>query len=439
MTTDRIQSAAQRLLKNHGDTDRCVVVYVPGRIEVVGKHTDYAGGQSLSCAVCRSFCAVAVASDEPGVRLRDIASDYSVFLPYQDREFSLSSWTTYPTTVVRRIVNNFGVPTRGVHMAFSSDIPRASGMSSSSAFVITIWLGIISVAGVYRSEPFRKHLTSGADVSMYLASVENGSAYRGLAPDAGVGTKGGSQDHAAILFSSQGVFGHYAYRPLRRLGKIRVPRDVLFVIGASGVRAQKTKGALNDYNRAVRSAEEVANVWRRATDTRVQTMGEMIASDAFSVDRIMEIISERVVDKAQRDALIRRVSQFVRETQWVVPTAIDAIVREDWEGFGKSVSESQRMADELLQNQVPETRFLVRSAVSNGALAASSFGAGFGGSVWALVRSGDEDRFLRRWRAEYGSAYPSRLRRAFFFPDRTGPGTFVLGIDQRLLLIEPEF
>ena len=52
----------------------------------------------------------------------------------------------------------------------------------------------------------------------------------------------------------------------------------------------------------------------------------------------------------------------------------------------------------LLGNQVPETIALARAALEHGAFAACSFGAGFGGSVWALV-DGDADAFARRWDA----------------------------------------
>jgi galactokinase len=59
---------------------------------------------------------------------------------------------------------------------------------------------------------------------------------------------------------------------------------------------------------------------------------------------------------------------------------------------------SQAEAKSLLDNQVPETVALARSARELGAFAACSFGAGFGGSVWALVDR-DAEAFARRWHA----------------------------------------
>jgi galactokinase len=75
-----------------------------------------------------------------------------------------------------------------------------------------------------------------------------------------------------------------------------------------------------------------------------------------------------------------------------------------------------------LGNQVPETVALARSARRLGAAAASAFGAGFGGAVWALVRTAAADDFLERWGREYLAAFPDRGKQAQFFLTRPGPG-----------------
>ena len=70
---------------------------------------------------------------------------------------------------------------------------------------------------------------------------------------------------------------------------------------------------------------------------------------------------------------------------------------------------------------MPETIALVQSARELGALAASSFGAGFGGSVWALVRTADALRFAEQWEARYRGEFPAAAQRAQFFTSRPGP------------------
>ena len=110
------------------------------------------------------------------------------------------------------------------------------------------------------------------------------------------------------------------------------------------------------------------------------------------------------------------------ENETLVPAASRALAASDVEGFGKIADASQRGAEDLLQNQVSETVSLARTARELGAAAASAFGAGFGGSVWALVKQSDAQSFFERWKAQYQSvASRPVLARASFFVTAAGP------------------
>jgi galactokinase len=89
------------------------------------------------------------------------------------------------------------------------------------------------------------------------------------------------------------------------------------------------------------------------------------------------------------------------------------------------VDRSQAGAEQELRNQIDETIWLVREArssgVEGGAVAASAFGAGFGGAVWALVRTPDAETFRDQWAHGYAAQFPSAARRAEFFVTRAGP------------------
>ena len=86
--------------------------------------------------------------------------------------------------------------------------------------------------------------------------------------------------------------------------------------------------------------------------------------------------------------------------------------RSDWRSLGGLVERSHALATTALGNQVPETGSLVRSARERGAIAASAFGAGFGGAVWAMVRDESSNAFMREWRADYETAFPDRAAAA---------------------------
>ena len=106
----------------------------------------------------------------------------------------------------------------------------------------------------------------------------------------------------------------------------------------------------------------------------------------------------------------------------IIPAAAAALERGDLAAFGRQVDASQAGAEEGLENQVPETIHLARRARALGAHAASSFGAGFGGSVWAMVERDAVDSFGRAWMDGYQREFPAAARRAQCFRSALGPG-----------------
>jgi galactokinase len=88
--------------------------------------------------------------------------------------------------------------------------------------------------------------------------------------------------------------------------------------------------------------------------------------------------------------------------------------------LGELIDRSQRGAELGLGNQVPETIHLQRSARDLGAVAASAFRAGFGGSVYAMVAEERVEEFTERWTAGYFGAFPERRDKARFVTTRAG-------------------
>ena len=117
-----------------------------------------------------------------------------------------------------------------------------------------------------------------------------------------------------------------------------------------------------------------------------------------------------------------RLEHYLLEEQQLLPAAMEALDAGRLDAFGALADRSQRGAEELLGNQVPETITLARLARDLGAHAASAFGAGFGGSVWALVDMASSEQFETQWLAAYTTAHPDAARHASSFITRPGPG-----------------
>jgi galactokinase len=155
----------------------------------------------------------------------------------------------------------------------------------------------------------------------------------------------------------------FSYRPTRLEDDVPVPDGYVFVVADSGVSAEKTGAERDRYNRASRLAARAAEAWRMATGREDPHLGAAIASDAFSPDRMREALTQ-ADGSFDPDELIRRADHFYTEHCQVLPAAVEALRDGDLDAFGIQVDRSQRAAEELLGNQVAETRFLAREARS---------------------------------------------------------------------------
>jgi galactokinase len=293
-------------------------------------------------------------------------------------------------------------------------------MSSSSALVVAIFQALEAVNRLNERGEYLANIHSAEDLAGYLGCVENGQSYGSLVGDRGVGTFGGSEDHTAILCSRPGHLAEYSFCPVRFQRSVRLPPDCAFVIGVTGVIADKTGSAREKYNRASLSAQAVLQAWRDASGSRARTLAEAVAA-SLELEEIRRALRTATISGFDSQSLSNRFEQFLLESVTIVPQAVAALERADLPEFGRLVDASQRAAEDLLGNQVPETVELVRSARSLGAYAASAFGAGFGGSVWALVSRGNAATFADSWKDAYQTRFPGQGERSTFFPTAPGP------------------
>ena len=399
--------------------------FVPGRIEVLGKHTDYCGGRSLLAAIDRGFCLVARPRADRVIRVVDVARERMLVLPLDSTDEGHDPWMTYPRAVVRRLVKNFPEIAHGADVAFANDVPSAAGMSTSSALIVAVFLGVAHATRIVGHARYREAMPTLADVAAYASTLENGQTYKFLAGDTGVGTAGGSQDHTAILCASPNALVQYAFCPVRHEQTVPLPGDLTFVIGVSGVHAEKIGCVKDAYNRLPLMVRDLVGRWNAAMGREAATLDDVLGQ-AGGGAALASWIAETVDDAGLRGEWTRRVEQFAAEAHAIIPEAASALARGDLAAFGGLVDRSQSLAETHLGNQVVETVDLARLGREAGAVAASSFGAGFGGGVWAMVPRDAAAAFTARWRAAYLAAHPARADRAVFFQTDAGPGAFAL-------------
>ncbi|HEY4839110.1 MAG TPA: galactokinase family protein [Candidatus Acidoferrales bacterium] len=398
--------------------------FVPGRIEVLGKHTDYAGGRSILCAAERGICVAALARADSVVNIVDAVDGRRLKIDlYPDMKLPADGWAIYVMAVARRVARNFGGGLHGADIAIASDLPRSSGMSSSSALIVAIFSVLSEMNGLGERAEYQANISSGEELAEYLGCVENGRSYRDLAGDRGVGTFGGNEDHTAILCCRAGMLSQYSFCPVRPERTTKFPAEFTFVIASSGVEASKTDSAREKYNRVSLAAAEVLAECRRKFGVQFATLHAAAMSSADAVEQIGLAMALSANSEFSPETLVDRFCQFVLESEKIIPAASDALERGDLRAFGALVDESQLGAERGLGNQIPETIELARMARELGVVAASSFGAGFGGSVWAMVLRADAEQFCARWREKYFSRFGGRdVAGSEFFISAAGPG-----------------
>lgn len=389
--------------------------FVPGRLEVFGKHTDYAGGHSIVAAVDRGIRVTLDEGDSPdgGISAQTTALPDRVEVGAGAAStLPAGHWGHYVQAVVDRLTLNFG-QLKPAHLSFDSDLPLASGMSSSSALVVASALALIDHNDLREREEWKANIHSRADEAGYYSCCENGLSFGSLEGVRGVGTFGGSQDHTAMMCCHDGRLTEFSFCPIQEHRSVTLDDTWTFVVAVSGVLAEKTGSARDSYNALSARIAAIVTQWNKATRRADASLADALASSGDAVEQMRRIL-------ADEPDLLTRLDAFIRESTVLVPQALDALDVGDIDAFGAAADASHRNADENLGNQVPQTNDLQRRARELGAPAASAFGAGFGGSVWALVERSSADEFASAWIEGYRRAFPDAGGRASALPVRPG-------------------
>ena len=120
-----VRSGARRVSRSHRGRARARLVGA-GRLEVFGKHTDYAGGRTLVCAVPTGFAVTAGPRADGTIRVIDARRGDRIVLQPRD-ETTFTGWRHYVAVAARRLAANFPGAPLGADIVLCSDLPRAWG------------------------------------------------------------------------------------------------------------------------------------------------------------------------------------------------------------------------------------------------------------------------------------------------------------------------
>ena len=332
------------------------VFFAPGRVNLIGEHTDYNGGHVFPCALSMGTFAAIRRRDDTRVRL------YTVNIPqagicetdvrhpdYVRRD----GWANYAKGVLDTFIRRGFAPETGFDIAFYGDIPAGSGLSSSAALEV--------VTGIAIRDLFGFEGVSQVDLALIGQEAEN--RYCGM--NCGImdqfASAMGKKDHAIFLDTAT---LQYEYAPVALT-------DAKIVIVNSKVKHSLVTSAYNDRRR---ESEEALKDLQKVLP--IQTLGDLSEAE-------FDAHANAVKDAVNR----RRAKHAVYENQRTIK-AVAALKAGDLAAFGQLINQSHASLRDDYETSCPEVDVLQQLAVSvPGTLGSRITGGGFGGCTVNLVKN----------------------------------------------------
>lgn len=406
------------------------VVRVPGRVNLIGEHTDYNGLPVMPMAINREVnIAVAPRADQL-IQLCNTAPDFgsrTFEIAAQIPPYETGDWGNYAKAGVQGLIDL--ATAQGVNMheltgfnaLVESSLPMAAGLSSSSAMVVSAALAFLASNHINVEPPV---------LAEQMATAER---Y--------VGTMGGGMDQAVEILAQAGAAVKIDFFPVRTM-PVELPQDYSVVICNSMVVAPKTATARLNYNRRPIECRLAAQLLANHLDGRngvpkqVQRLSELLpfvpndellttaarlfGRQPWSKERAAEALGmdTAALDQAffrMRDGqilpefpdglpLLDRVQHVLSEGRRV-EESVATLRSGNAPAFGRLMNASHASCRDLYGISCPELEQLVGVALASGAVGARLTGAGFGGCTVNLVPVKLVDEFRTTVIAKYYDEY----------------------------------
>ncbi|MBN2164041.1 MAG: galactokinase [Pontiellaceae bacterium] len=337
------------------------VSYAPGRIEVLGNHTDYNAGTTFSCAINMGHCFCISASDKPGVRLTagDLRETAEFDPTTPDALEKKYQWANYVKGVMHYL-RGFDVEINGVDCTFLGSIPMGAGLSSSAALEVATAYAVLSYTG--------KEIDK-IDIAKIGQRAEHEFA----------GCSCGLLDQFSSIYGIHHGLIHSDFRTLETY-PVQLPADVVFLMINPHV---KHALAESPYNARRQSCEKAAAQLNELVDYEVTALRDIKFEDF-----------EALKDKLDPEAA-QRATHVVGEI-YRVEEGVQLLKDGKLKEFGQFLYDSHETSRTAFENSCDELDIVVAAAREAGALGARLSGGGWGGSAVALVHASEADAICEK-------------------------------------------
>ena len=381
------EKVLQKFGELHGNTEGVSVYFAPGRVNMIGEHTDYNGGHVFPCALTiGTYMAVRKREDRKLTFYSMNFEDLGVLESSIDdiKPEKSAGWTNYPKGVIWAFQGKGMNPDCGLDIVLYGNIPNGSGLSSSASLEV--------VSGYMVKDQFGFDV-SNVDIALIGQYSEN--QFNGM--NCGImdqfASAMGKKDNAIFLDTAT---LKYEYAPL-------VLADAKVMVTNSNVKHSLVG---SDYN--TRRAESEAALKDLQGVIDVKTLGDL---------SIEEFEAHKGAIKDETCA--KRAKHAVYENQRTI-RAVEALKNNDIALFGKLMNESHVSLRDDYAVSCDEIDVLVEEAWKiDGVVGSRITGGGFGGCTVSIVKNDAVDTFIH----QVGSAYKARTgKTADFYVVEIGAG-----------------
>lgn len=365
-----IEFVRSRFIK-HFDGKTGNIYFSPGRINLIGEHTDYNGGFVFPGAVDKGIMAEVRLNGTDTVMAYSIDLKDRVEFKVTDPEGPRATWARFIYGMVREF-QALGVDVKGFNIAFAGDVPLGAGMSSSAAME--------SCFGCALNDLFADNKISKWDIVLAGQATEH--KY--------IGVNCGIMDQFASVFGEEGKLmrldcrsREFEYFPFH-------PQGYKLVLLNSKVKHELVGSPYNDR--------------RKSCENVVEALGKHFPEKKFETLRDAEM-NELEAVKAEVSAEDYQRAHFVLGEKERVLTVCDALEKDDYETVGKMMFATHHGLSKEYEVSCEELDYLVEIAQECGVTGSRIMGGGFGGCTINLVKDDRYDQFIHTATEKFTTKY----------------------------------
>jgi galactokinase len=352
------------------------VVRAPGRVNLIGEHTDYNEGFVFPAAIDREMLIAARAlSPEADVRIHSLDYGESDSFSLDSIEKSAKTWSNYLRGVLD-IIMKMGRNIAPFEAVLTGNVPQGAGLSSSAAFEV-------AVATLMN---FQNRLgLNGKEIALLAQKAEN----QFIGVNCGIMDQFISalaEDDSALLIDCRSL----EYRAVKlNLEK----QSVAIVITNSGVR----RGLVDsEYNTRRRQCEEGVQLLAASLQRKLNSLRDVSLSELHQYEKTLP------------EVVAARCRHVISENERVL-SAVKALEEGDLGLFGRFMNDSHTSLRDDYHVSIPQLDVLVELTVKHaGVLGARMTGAGFGGCTVALMKNTAIDEFIDRVLPQYEKQFNNK-------------------------------